>query len=157
MQTLALQEGTLVQTDGLFAAAVEHLGRRLGRVKPLDAAALPSDRATAVAALDAWAAGDVDWRGELRRFYEDTIPVHVRPSARVNGALRRLHGHGVRLVWITPGPREASEVLLHHLGVAGIVELADEGGRGPAGARLVGGAAELAELADLAARAEAPA
>jgi phosphoglycolate phosphatase-like HAD superfamily hydrolase len=40
----------------------------------------------------------------------------------VNATLRRLHAAGVRLVWATPGPAEATDVLLHHLGVARLVD-----------------------------------
>ena len=73
-------------------------------------------------ALDTWAGSDVDWRGELRRYYEEHIPVRVRPGAAVNATLRRLHTSGVRLVWASPGPAEATEVLLHHLGVARLID-----------------------------------
>jgi phosphoglycolate phosphatase-like HAD superfamily hydrolase len=40
----------------------------------------------------------------------------------VNATLRRLHTAGVRLVWATPGPAEATDVLLHHLGVARLID-----------------------------------
>ena len=55
-------------------------------------------------ALDAWAGSDVDWRGELRRYYEEHIPVRVRPAAAVNATLRRLHTSGVAA---SSGPRPA--------------------------------------------------
>ena len=48
--------------------------------------------------------------------------MHVRPAAAVNATLRRLHASGVRLVWASPGPTEATDVLLHHLGVARLVD-----------------------------------
>jgi phosphoglycolate phosphatase-like HAD superfamily hydrolase len=147
MDALALHEDALVPTDALFRAGVEHVGRKLGRAQPLDVAALPSGRPATIAALDAWAAGAVDWRGELRRYYEEHIPVHVRPSAHLNGALRLLHGRGVRLVWVSPGPREASEVLLHHLGVARLVELGGEGEPLPEGITAVTDAGLLSEIA----------
>jgi phosphoglycolate phosphatase-like HAD superfamily hydrolase len=117
-----LWEPELAPTGALFAEAVDHVVRKLGRAKPFPSAELPADRAAAVAALDAWAGSDVDWRGELRRYYEEHIPVHVRPAAAVNATLRRLHAAGVRLVWATPGPAEATDVLLHHLGVARLVD-----------------------------------
>ncbi|HET7171412.1 MAG TPA: hypothetical protein VFI18_07235 [Gaiellales bacterium] len=117
-----LWEPTLTPTDALFEEAAEHVARKLGRAKPFPAAPLPADRAAAVAALDAWAATDVDWRGELRRYYEEHIPVRVRPAATVNATLRRLHAAGVRLVWATPGPAEATDVLLHHLGIAKLID-----------------------------------
>ena len=117
-----LWEPTLTPTDALFEEAAEHVARKLGRAKPFPSAPLPADRAAAVAALDAWAGTDVDWRGELRRYYEEHIPVRVRPAATVNATLRRLHAAGVRLVWATPGPAEATDVLLHHLGIARLID-----------------------------------
>jgi phosphoglycolate phosphatase-like HAD superfamily hydrolase len=101
---------------------VDHVARKLGRAKAFPPAPLPDDRGAAVAALDAWAGSDVDWRGELRRYYEEHIPVHVRPAAAVNATLRRLHAVGLRLVWASPGPAEATAVLLHHLGVARLID-----------------------------------
>ena len=117
-----LWEPKLAPTGALFDEAVEHVARKLGRAKPFPSAPLPDDRSAAVAALDDWAESDVDWRGELRRYYEEHIPVHVRPAAAVNATLRRLHTAGVRLVWATPGPAEATDVLLHHLGVARLID-----------------------------------
>jgi phosphoglycolate phosphatase-like HAD superfamily hydrolase len=117
-----LWEPELAPTGALFQEAVEHVTRKLGRAKAFPSAPLPDGRADAVATLDAWAGSDVDWRGELRRYYEAHIPVHVRPAAAVNATLRRLHAAGVRLVWASPGPDEATEVLLHHLGVARLVD-----------------------------------
>jgi phosphoglycolate phosphatase-like HAD superfamily hydrolase len=117
-----LWEPKLAPTGALFEEAVDHVARKLGRAKPFPSAALPADRTAAVAALDAWAGSDVDWRGELRRYYEEHIPVHVRPAAAVNATLRRLHAAGIRLVWATPGPAEATDVLLHHLGVTRLID-----------------------------------
>src|SRR6185312_16053396 len=64
MQAVILSERTLGDTDGLFAAGVAHIARKLGRVKPLDADALPPDRAGTLRALQArgvrigcWSAG----------------------------------------------------------------------------------------------------
>jgi phosphoglycolate phosphatase-like HAD superfamily hydrolase len=117
-----LWEPGLAPTGALFAEAVEHVARKLGRAKPFPSGPLPADRTAAVAALDAWAGSDVDWRGELRRYYEEHIPVRVRPAAAVNATVRRLHAGGVRLVWATPGPAQATDVLLHHLGLARLVD-----------------------------------
>jgi phosphoglycolate phosphatase-like HAD superfamily hydrolase len=137
MQVVILSERALPDADGLFAAAVEHIGRKLGRAKPLDTSALPPGRADTVAALDAWADGDVDWRGELARYYEDHIPLHLRPSPALNAALRELGGRGVRIGFWSPGPEEAARIVVHHVGLGRRVE-----------ATRVGGAAELAgELA----------
>lgn len=146
-----LWEPELAPTGALFEAAVEHVVRKLGRAKPFPGSPLPDDRAAAVAALDDWAAGDVDWRGELRRYYEEHIPVHVRPAAAVNSTLRRLHASGVRLVWVTPGPAEATGILLHHLGVARLVDevvvAPSVGDAGVAGAAVVDAVPALLELA----------
>jgi len=117
-----LWEPELAPTGALFQEAVEHVARKLGRAKEFPTTPLPDDRAAAVVALDTWAGSDVDWRGELRRYYEEHIPVRVRPGAAVNATLRRLHTSGVRLVWASPGPAEATEVLLHHLGVARLID-----------------------------------
>jgi phosphoglycolate phosphatase-like HAD superfamily hydrolase len=117
-----LWEPALAPTGALFEEAVEHVARKLGRAKPFPSGPLPDDRTAAVAALDAWAGSDVDWRGELRRYYEEHIPVRIRPAAAVNATLRRLHAAGVRLVWATPGPAQATDVLLHHLGVARLID-----------------------------------
>ena len=123
MTTVALLwEPGLAPTDPLFDAAVAHVVRKLGRAKPIAADSLPSERGALIRALDDWADGAVDWRGELRRYCEAHIPVHVRPRAGVNATLRRLHAAGIRLVWAAQGPPESTRVLLHHLGVARLVE-----------------------------------
>jgi len=155
MSTAAvLWEPELAPSGALFAEAVDHVARKLGRAKPFPSAPLPADRAAAVAALDAWAGSDVDWRGEMRRYYEEHIPVHVRPAAAVNATLRRLHAAGVRLVWATPGPSEATDVLLHHLGVARLV---DEVRVAPSAAAAADGAAAVQSIDQLFALAEATA
>ena len=122
MQVVILSERALPDADGLFAAAVEHIGRKLGRAKPLDVSALPARRADAVAALDAWAGGDVDWQGELARYYEDHIPLHLRPSPALNAALRQLVARGVRIGIWSPGPEEAVRIVVHHVGLGRRVE-----------------------------------
>jgi phosphoglycolate phosphatase-like HAD superfamily hydrolase len=148
-----LWEPDLAPTGALFDEAVEHVVRKLGRAKAFPGAPLPDDRAAAVAALDDWAGGEVDWRGELRRYYEERIPVHVRPAAAVNSTLRRLHACGVRLVWATPGPVEATDVLLHHLGLARLIDevvvAPSAAGAGvPGGAVVEDGVQGLLNLAD---------
>ncbi len=122
MKTVILTEPALAPADALFRAGVERVVAKLGRAKPLDGGSLPEERAAVIAALDGWADGAVDWRGELRRYYEEHIPVHVRPSATVNTTLRRLKAAGIRLVWWSPGPAEATDVLLHHLGLARMLD-----------------------------------
>jgi phosphoglycolate phosphatase-like HAD superfamily hydrolase len=128
MRAVILSERALADTDEIFAAAVVHLTRKLGRVKPLDAATLPHDRAEVVSALDTWAGDDVDWRGELARFYEDHIPLHLRPNPALNAALRRLQGTGIRLGCWSPGPDEAAQIVVHQLGLGRQIEQIGSGG-----------------------------
>jgi beta-phosphoglucomutase-like phosphatase (HAD superfamily) len=129
MQAVILSERALGDTDGLFTAAVDHIARKLGRVKPLAADTLPADRAGKLAALDAWAGSDIDWRGELIRFYEDHIPLHLRPNPGLNAALRALQARGVRIGCWSDGPEEAARIVVHHLGLARRVEEIAAGGR----------------------------
>ena len=144
MQVLIVSERALSDADGLFAAAVEHVGRKLGRAKPLDLDALPSSRAETVAALDAWAGDDVDWRGELTRYYEDHIPLHLRPNPALNAALRQLGARGVRIGLWSPGPEEAARIVIHHVGLGRRVEAVQVGGSADLAQRL---AAELGAAA----------
>ena len=163
MQAVILSERAIPDADGLFGAAVEHIVRKLGRAKPLDAEALPVGRSETVAALDAWAGGDVDWHGELARYYEDHIPLHLRPSPSLNAALRQLSARGVRIGFWSPGPDEAARIVIHHVGLGRRVEavrigpsaelveqLAAELGAAPAETVVV--SADAAELAAAAAR-----
>ena len=136
MQAVILSERALGDTDGLFTAAVGHIARKLGRVKPLDADALPAERARKLRALDEWAGSDIDWRGELIRFYEDHIPLHLRPSPGLNAALRALQARGVRIGCWSAGPEEAARIVVHHLGLSRRVEAIAAGG-GDAAGRLV--------------------
>jgi phosphoglycolate phosphatase-like HAD superfamily hydrolase len=128
MQAVILSERALGDTDGLFTAAVDHVARKLGRVKPLAADTLPADRAGKLEALDAWAGSDIDWRGELIRFYEDHIPLHLRPNPGLNAALRSLQARGVRIGCWSDGPEEAARIVVHHLGLARRVETIATGG-----------------------------
>jgi phosphoglycolate phosphatase-like HAD superfamily hydrolase len=118
MNAVILSERALADTDELFAAAVAHVVRKLGRVKPLDPATLPQIRARMLPALELWAGSDVDtWQLELARFYEDNIPLHLRPDAALNAALRRLQTAGIRLACWSAGPDEAARIVVHHLGL----------------------------------------
>lgn len=135
MQAVILSERALGDTDGLFTAAVAHIARKLGRVKPLDAEALPADRPGMLDALDEWAGSDIDWRGELIRFYEDHIPLHLRPNPGLNAALRALRARGVRIGCWSAGPEEAARIIVHHLGLSRRVEAIAAGG-GDAAAQL---------------------
>jgi phosphoglycolate phosphatase-like HAD superfamily hydrolase len=128
MQAVILSERALGDTDGLFTAAVTHIARKLGRVTPLDADALPADRPGKLRALDEWAGSDLDWRGELIRFYEDHIPLHLRPNPGLNAALRALQTRGVRIGCWSPGPEQAATIVIHHLGLSRLVEAVGAGG-----------------------------
>jgi phosphoglycolate phosphatase-like HAD superfamily hydrolase len=128
MRAVILSERTLADTDELFAAGVAHLVRKLGRVKPLDPAALPQDPAQVVSALDGWAGSEVDWRGELARFYEDHISVHLRPDPALNAALRQLQSAGIRLGCWSTGPEETARIVVHQLGLGRRIERIEAGG-----------------------------
>jgi phosphoglycolate phosphatase-like HAD superfamily hydrolase len=128
MQVVILSERALADTDDLFAAAVAHVVRKLGRVKPLDPETLPPGRALTITALDLWASSDVgSWRGELARYYEDHIPLRLRPDPALNAALRRLQTAGVTLACWSPGPEEAARIVVHHLGLGRRIERIAEG------------------------------
>jgi phosphoglycolate phosphatase-like HAD superfamily hydrolase len=119
MRAVLLAETALADTDRLFADGVAHLARKLGRVKPLDAAAVPHARAAALAYLADWADGDVStWEQELARFYEEHIPVYLRPSQTLNSIIRGLAADGVLVGAWSAGPAEAFAVITHHLGLA---------------------------------------
>jgi phosphoglycolate phosphatase-like HAD superfamily hydrolase len=116
-------DGALGDTRALWDAFLADAARRFGSIAPLDVAALPADRVEAAAALDRWAEQGVgDWRRALERFAEDHAPVHVRPDAEANAALRRLRSSGARIVVVTDAPAELAQVALAHLGVARSVD-----------------------------------
>jgi phosphoglycolate phosphatase-like HAD superfamily hydrolase len=101
--------------DGVFAAALAHLARKLAAIQRFDPAAMPADRAMAVAALDA--AGLGNWRIELVRFYEDQAPVALRPDPELNALLRTARRRGLHIGVASPLPRAAVELFLSQLGV----------------------------------------
>ena len=119
MRAVLLSERALAPTDRLFAEAVAHLARKLGRVKPLDADALPADRAAALQALSDWAGEDVStWQQELSRYWEEHMPLYVRPQPGLNAVLRGLAAEGIAIGAWSPGPADAFDVLGHHIGLA---------------------------------------
>jgi phosphoglycolate phosphatase-like HAD superfamily hydrolase len=143
---LLVSDAALLPAGAVFAEAVRYLERRLGGVRPLDAAALPADRAAAIAALDAWAGDDApNWRRELVRFYEAHAPVHLAPDPDLNAAVRRARRAGARLVVASPLPREAAELELAHVGARRYAEavLGEEDGEPVAAALGVLGEGEL--------------
>lgn len=119
MRAVLLSEGSLAPTDRLFADAVHHLSSKLGRVKALDTATLPADRAGALAALETWAGDEVStWEQELTRFYEEHLPLHTRPRPELNAILRALVADGVAVAVWSPGPAAALDLLVAHLGLS---------------------------------------
>ena len=119
MRAVLLSEDALADTAGLFRDAVEHLAGKLGRVKPLDAASIPESRPQALEALAAWAGDEVTtWPAELARFYEEHIPLYLRPDQELNATLRALRASGTRLGAWSAGPEAAFAVILHQLGLA---------------------------------------
>lgn len=119
MTEIRVSDAALGDADGVFRAAVEHLARKLSAIQPLDPATIPSERVAAIAALDVWAAGRMgSWRTELVRFYEAHAPSALRPDPALNAVLRRARRAGVRIVVVSPLPREAAELYCAQLGVA---------------------------------------
>ena len=120
MGALALEfDVVLGDTRPLWRAWLEDVGRR-ARVE----VELPEDRIAAAAALDG-ALGN--WPVLLERFAEDRAPVHLRPSAEVNAALRRLASDGVRLGAFTDAPEPLARVAAAQLGVARRLEAVEAG------------------------------
>jgi phosphoglycolate phosphatase-like HAD superfamily hydrolase len=103
-------DAVLGDTRPLWRAWLEDVARR-ARVE----AELPEDRVAAAVVLDG-AVGN--WPALLERFAEDRAPVHLRPSAEVNAALRRLAEDGVRLGAFTDAPEPLARVAAAQLGVA---------------------------------------
>jgi phosphoglycolate phosphatase-like HAD superfamily hydrolase len=140
-------DAVLGDTRPLWRAWLEDVVRR-ARVE----VELPEDRLAAAGALD----GTVgNWPALLERFAEDRAPVHLRPSAEVNAALRRLAGNGVRLGAFTDAPEPLARVAAAQLGVARRLEALEAGADalerllerlGPA-TRVVRSRSELAEAA----------
>ena len=111
MGPLALDfDAVLGDTRPLWRAWVVDVARR-ARVD-VD---IPEDRVAAARVLDD-AVGN--WPALLERFAEDRAPVHLRPSAEVNAALRRLAADGVRLGAFTDAPESLARVAAAQLGVA---------------------------------------
>jgi len=120
VEALALDfDAVLGDTRPLWRAWVEDLARR-ARVD----VELPTDRAAAAAVLDGLVG---NWRALLERFAEEHAPVHLRPSAEVNAALRRLAGDGVRLGAFTDAPEPLARVAAAQLGAARRLEALEAG------------------------------
>jgi phosphoglycolate phosphatase-like HAD superfamily hydrolase len=85
---------------------------------------VPDDRAAAKKVLDVLVG---NWPTLLERFAEDRAPLHLRPSAEVNGALRRLAADGIRLGAFTDAPEQLAKVAAAQLGVARLLETLEAG------------------------------
>ena len=124
MNAVILAEDALAPGDRLWSDAVAHLARKLGRVTPLDPATISADRCQALAQLDSWAGSDAStWQVELARFYEEHIPVYMRPDPVLNAVVRQLLGAGVRVAAWSPGPPQVGEIVTHFLGLSRRLEL----------------------------------
>jgi phosphoglycolate phosphatase-like HAD superfamily hydrolase len=113
-------DAVLGDTRPLWDAWVADLARRL-RLGQLD---LPEDRGAAARALDDRVG---NWPVLLERFAEEHAPVHLRPDAIVNDALRRLAASGARLGAFTDAPEPLARVAAAHLGVARRLEALEAG------------------------------
>jgi len=71
------------------------------------------------------------WPELLERYAEERAPVYFRRDADVTGALRRLHGAGVRVGVFGTAPEGLTRIALSHLGAEGRVDVVESG----AGAR----------------------
>ena len=124
MKAVIFAEDALAPSEHLWADAVQHLSRKLGRVTPLDPADISDDRCVAIGQLETWAGSDASsWRIELARYYEEHIPVYVRPDPALNSVVRQLAAAGMRLAAWSPGPPEVGVIVTHFLGVARRFEL----------------------------------
>jgi beta-phosphoglucomutase-like phosphatase (HAD superfamily) len=146
---LVVDDSAFGDAEGAFAEATRYLSRRLSAVRPLDADALPGDRAAAIAALDLWAGdGARNWRLELVRWYEAHAPVTLGPDPRLNGLLRAARRDGVRIAVASPLPRAACELYLAQVGVRRLVGIvtAEEDGDPVAAARSALGAPDAPRI-----------
>jgi phosphoglycolate phosphatase-like HAD superfamily hydrolase len=68
-----------------------------------------------------------NWRPLLERFAEDNAGAHLRPTAEVNAALRRLQAAGVRVGAFTDRPEPLARVAAAQLAVARRLEALEAG------------------------------
>jgi phosphoglycolate phosphatase-like HAD superfamily hydrolase len=124
VKAVILAEDALAPGARLWSDAVDHLARKLGRVTPLDTAAISDDRCQALAQLETWAGADASsWKIELARFYEEHIPVYVRPDPALNAVVRQLLNSGTRVAAWSPGPPQVGAIVTHFLGLSRRLEL----------------------------------
>jgi phosphoglycolate phosphatase-like HAD superfamily hydrolase len=124
VKSVILAEDALAPGTRMWRDAVDHLARKLGRVTPLDPSTISSDRCEGLVQLAAWAGGDVSsWELELARFYEEHIPVYMRPDPTLNSVIRRLSADGARVAAWSPGPAQVGAIVTHFLGIGRRLEL----------------------------------
>lgn len=121
-------EGMLWNPAPLWNAAVDAIAARFARLAALDvdavhvpaAAPAASDAlGDAVTTLVGWAdANGVDAGRELRRFFDEHLPLHVRPDRHANQRLRSLASAGHAVIACSALPPAPLESLLGHIGVA---------------------------------------
>ena len=105
-------DGVLGDTRPLWNDWLEASAKVLG----IDPAALPADRGSAAADLDAAGAGN--WRTLLERYVAERAPVYLRPNAEVSAALRRLAATARPIGVFTDAPAELAYTALAQLGAA---------------------------------------
>ena len=98
--------------------AVRHVASRFARVRVLDADTLlvSGDLATQVRWLLEWAGTDIDVNRELGRYFDEHLPVHVRPDRATNQRVRSL-AREFDIEAVSALPPAPLESLLRHLGV----------------------------------------
>ena len=106
-----------------WPAAVEHLHRRFGRVAPLPEdvrgrlAAGTVDLAADLDALGPWAPDDLDLDRELARFFDEHMPLYVRPDRPLLRDLAAVVAAGHELRFATLLGEAAATAALRHAGV----------------------------------------
>lgn len=116
-------EGTLWKPEALWQAAVEHLSQRFGRVRSLDVDRVvqrlrDDSLAASVSELRQWAGDDINLEGALGRYFDEHLPMHVRPQRALNQRIRTLRAEGQVLHAVTALPAAPAHSLLRHLGLA---------------------------------------
>lgn len=101
--------------------ALEHLARRFRRLRALDTATVAArselpDLAPQLRELETWAGDDIDLDRELGRYFDEHLPVHVRPDRSLNQTVRAAARQG-RLVAFSSLPEAPLRSVLAHVGV----------------------------------------
>lgn len=120
-------DGTLLDTSGDLAAAVDHALARAGRgplgvdaIKPMIGGGARRMLAQALDATGGGAEAELDrLLPMLLDFYRDNIAVHTRPFPHALETLDQLHQRGVRCAVVTNKREEFALKLLQTLGLLG--------------------------------------